>query len=98
MKAAYLSLLVAIILLAGCGPTAEEQQAMDQQKCSGYGFQAGSDAYAHCMMNVSMQRDSEAAADRRAAADRAAADQRARNAQQAAKDKADQDAWDKRTG
>jgi membrane protein involved in colicin uptake len=98
MKGTHLLVLVAITLIAGCGPTAEEQQALVQQRCSAYGFQVGTDAFAHCMMNVSTQRESDAAADRRAAADRAAADQRARDAQQAAKDRADRDAWDKRTG
>jgi hypothetical protein len=78
-------LLIALLLLAACGPTAQEQDAMDQQKCSGYGFQPGTDAYAHCMLNVSLQRQSEQAADQRAAADRWAADQRANAAVAAAK-------------
>jgi hypothetical protein len=83
-------LLIALLSLAACGPTAEEQHAMDQQKCSGYGFQPGTDAYAHCMMNVSLQRQSEQAADQRAATDRWAADQRANAALAAAKNAPDQ--------
>jgi len=74
------------------------QRAKDQDKCAGFGFAPGTDAFARCMMGVSSQRDAEAAADRRAVAARAAADKRARDAAQAAKDRADQDAWDKRTG
>jgi hypothetical protein len=87
----------AVVLLAGCGPSPEEQHAMDQQKCAGFGFAPGSDAFAHCMMTVNQQREAQDAADRRAAADRAAADKRTSDAAQAAKDKADQDAWDKKT-
>lgn len=98
MKHTYLAAVGAVVLLAGCGPTAEEQRAVDQQRCFGFGFQPGTDAFAHCMMGVTQQREAEAAADRRAAAARAAADQRNQAAIQAAKDKADQDAWDKRTG
>ena len=71
---------------------------LDQQKCAGFGFAPGGDAFAHCMMTVNQQREAQNAADRRAAADRDAADKRARDAAQAAKDKADRDAWDKQTG
>lgn len=83
----------AISLLAGC-VSPEEQRGADRQTCSGYGFTPGTDAFAHCMMETSQQRDAQAANDRRAAAARDAADKQA----QAAKDQADQDAWDRRTG
>jgi hypothetical protein len=46
MKASSLASLVGIILLSGCGPTAEEQRVMDQQKCGGLGFAPGTDAFA----------------------------------------------------
>ena len=99
MKLAYLAaVLGTTVLIAGCGPTAEEQRAMDQQKCAGFGFAPGTDALAHCMMGVSQQRDAEAAADQRAAAAQAAADRRNQAAIKAAQDQADKDAWDKRTG
>jgi hypothetical protein len=105
MSATRLAALGVIAALVGCGPTAEEQAALDavqrakdQDKCAGFGFAPGTDAFARCMMGVSSQRDAEAAADRRAAAARAAADDRARDAAQAAKDRADRDAWDRRTG
>jgi hypothetical protein len=98
VKIAHLLTVGAVVLLSGCGPSPEEQHAMDQQKCAGFGFASGSDAFAHCMMTVNQQREAQDAADRRAAADRAAADKRAGYAAQAAKDKADRDAWDKRTG
>ena len=98
MKAIHLAVLGGMVLLWGCGPTAEEQRAMDQQRCAGFGFSPGTDNFAHCMMSVTQQREAQGAADQRAAADRAAADRRAQAADQAAKDRADQDAWDKRTG
>jgi hypothetical protein len=93
-----LAFVVATGLLSGCCPTPEEQRAMDQQKCGGFGFAQGTDAFAHCMMTVTQQREAQDAADRRAAAARDAADKRARDAVQGEKDKADRDAWDKRTG
>ncbi len=98
MKAILCLAFCAVVLLAGCGPTPEEQRAMDQQKCYGFGYAPGSLPFANCMMTVTQQRDAQDAADRRAAADRDAANQRAQAASQAAKDRADQDAWDKRTG
>jgi len=105
MKAGYLPVLGIIVLLAGCAPTAEQQAAMDaaqrakdQDKCTGFGFTPGTDAFAHCMMQIASQREAEAAAERRAAAARDAADRRAQDAAQAAKDRADRDAWDRRTG
>jgi hypothetical protein len=98
VKTIHLLAVAAVVLLTGCGPSPEQQHAMDQQRCAGFGFASGSDAFAHCMMTVNQQRDAQDAADRRAATDRAAADKRASDAAQAAKDKADRDAWDKRTG
>ncbi|MGC1407330.1 MAG: hypothetical protein WA864_00130 [Acetobacteraceae bacterium] len=98
MKTTRLAVLGSLVLLVGCGPTPGEQHALDQGRCAGFGFQPGTDQFAHCMMGVSSQREAQDAADRRAAADRAAADQRAQAARQAAKDKADRDAWDRRTG
>ena len=94
MRVASLSILATVVgLLAGC-VSPEEQKAMDQQTCAGYGFTPGTDAFAHCMMTTAQQRDAQAAANRRAADARDAADKQA----QAARDQADQDAWDKRTG
>lgn len=94
MRPTYLAAFGIIVLLAGCGPTAEEQRAMDSQRCAGFGNAPGTDSFANCMMGVSQQREAEAAADRRAAAARDAEDRRARaeraarDADQAAKDRA----------
>jgi hypothetical protein len=74
------AVVAGVILLAGCGPTAEEQHAADQQQCSDFGYQAGTDAFANCMMKLDSKREAQAAADRRA-----------QQAEQAAKDKAAQD-------
>jgi hypothetical protein len=59
-------LAVIAALLSGCGPTAAEQRAMDEQKCHSFGFQFGTDAFATCLMNITQHREAEAAADRRA--------------------------------
>lgn len=98
------ALLIAALVLAGCETPEQQaareaaQRAADQNRCAGFGFVMGSDQFAHCMMGLSTQRDAEAAADRRAADAREAADKRAQAAAQAAKDAADRDAWDRRTG
>jgi hypothetical protein len=84
--------------LAACGPTPAEQRAEDQSRCGGFGFQPGTDAFAHCMMNTAAQRDAQQAADRRQAAAQQAASDRQNAAIKAQKDTADQDAWDRRTG
>ncbi len=98
-------LAIAVALLAACGPTPEQQAAAaaaqradDQNKCYGYGFQPGTDAFAHCMMTTATQRDAQEAADRRMAAAQQAATDRQNAAIKAAKDAADQDAWDRKTG
>jgi hypothetical protein len=84
MKVLNLFIFAAVIgLLAGC-VSPEEQRAMDQRQCTGYGFTPATDAFANCMMNTSQQRDAQAAADRRAAANREAADRRANEAAAAA--------------
>lgn len=52
-----------LVLVGACALTlsacvsAKEQRAMDQDKCVGFGFEAGTDAFAQCMMGVSQQRD-----------------------------------------
>jgi hypothetical protein len=92
-------------LLAACGPTPEQQAAMaaaqhadDQNRCFSYGFQAGTDGMAHCMMNTAAQRQAQQAADRRMAAAQQAATDRQNAAIKAAKAAADRDAWDRTTG
>jgi hypothetical protein len=70
------------LLLAGC-VSPEEQRAMDQQTCAGYGFAAGTDAFANCMMTTAQKRQEQQAADRR---------QREQNAAIAAQAQRDRDA------
>jgi cell division septum initiation protein DivIVA len=91
-------------LLAACGPTPEQlaaaaaaQHASDQNRCFSYGFQPGTDGFAHCMMNTAAQREAQQAAyERMQAAQQAAAD-RQNAAIQAQKDAAEHDAWDRET-
>lgn len=104
----FLSLIVragALCVLAGCAPSAAQlaaqaaaQRAGDESRCQGFGFQPGTDGFAHCMMTVATSRDAQAAADRRAEAAREAAAQRDRDARKAAADAASRDAWDRWTG
>ena len=105
MRVLSIACLGAIAVLAGCGPTPEQlaamqaaQHAADQNRCFGYGFQPGTNAMAQCMMNTAAQREAQLAADRRMAAAQQAATDRQNAAIQAAKDAADRDAWDRRTG
>lgn len=44
------------LALAGC-VSSEEQRSMDQDKCSSFGFEQGTTAFANCMMKQSAQRD-----------------------------------------
>ena len=99
------ALAMGVLLLAGCAPSPQEQaaaaaaqHAADQNRCYSYGFQPNSDAFANCMLTVGSQRDAQAAADRRLQAAQAAQTQRQNDAIKAAKDAADRDAWDRRTG
>lgn len=76
---AMMLVFLATLAIAGC-VSPEEQRAMDQRRCAGYGYQVGSDAFANCMMSTDQQRAAQNAADRRAAdRDRAIADQERRN-------------------
>ncbi len=78
----YLALGCALFL-AGC-VSPEEQRAMDQQKCLGFGFKPETVAFANCMMSTSQQRDAQQAADQRAFQDRMAQDAQIRAAAAAA--------------
>jgi hypothetical protein len=98
-------LATTVALLSACAPSREQQAAAaaaqradDQNKCLSYGFQAGTDAFAQCMMTTAAQRDAQQAADRRMAAAQQAATERQNAAIKAAQDAADRDAWDRKTG
>lgn len=65
------------LLAAGC-VSPEEQRAMDQQQCAGFGFPPGTYGFANCMMNLSQQRAAEQAASQRAWMEQQARDARAR--------------------
>lgn len=51
----YMLLAFPVLLLAAC-VSPQEQQAMDQEQCSSFGFRPGTDAFANCMMQQSAQR------------------------------------------
>lgn len=80
-------------LLLGCA-SQQKLQAADSQRCAGYGFKPGTDAFANCMMTQSSQREAQQAAAMRAQAVQQAQERAAREE----RDRADQDAWDRRTG
>ena len=48
------------LMTSGC-MTQAEVRAADEQRCRGYGFRAGTDAFASCLLEVDLDR----AADRR---------------------------------
>jgi hypothetical protein len=106
VRAVFIACLTTTVaLLSACGSSPEQQaagagaqRADDQNKCFSYGFQAGTDAFAQCMMTTAAQRDAQQAADRRAAAAQQAATDRQTAAIKATQDAADRDAWDRQTG
>ncbi|WP_425287446.1 hypothetical protein [Paramesorhizobium deserti] len=51
----YMAIAFFALMLAGC-VSPEEQRAMDQDKCSSFGFAQGTDAFANCMMQQDSQR------------------------------------------
>lgn len=78
------ALAAAISCVGGCAAldkmNADHQAYLlnvDKQKCSGFGFAPGTDAFAHCMMNLSQQRTAqEAQAQRQADYNKMVAEQR----------------------
>lgn len=50
-----------LALMTSACMTQAEVRAADEQRCRGYGFRAGTDAYAGCLLEVDLDR----AADRR---------------------------------
>ncbi|MBE1162580.1 hypothetical protein [Dyella acidiphila] len=56
-------LLLVFAATAGCETVSPQQQhAADQAKCAGYGYQPGTDQFAHCMMKVDTRREDRAVA------------------------------------
>lgn len=48
-------ILILTLLLAGC-VSPEQQEAADKNQCMKFGFRAGSDGFATCMMSLSTNR------------------------------------------
>ncbi|WP_054141874.1 hypothetical protein [Bosea sp. AAP35] len=63
--------VIAALWLTGC-VSRKEQRAADERQCASYGFAAGTDAFANCMMTAENQREAQRIADREADARRAA--------------------------
>jgi len=63
MKIAPIAALALTLAVGGC-ITAEEQRALDVERCQGFGFRARTDAFAQCLQAIDLNR----AADRRALA------------------------------
>ncbi len=59
------SALALLLAAAGCGPTPQEQIAMDQGRCASFGLNFGSPDFGRCMMDLSFQRDQRQAEDSR---------------------------------
>lgn len=89
----FVILVLASWLVSACA-SPEEQQAANAQRCSDFGFTMGTMAFANCMISTATQSDTQQAAilSQRTAQDA----ERARVRR--ARDQADQDAWDRRTG
>ncbi|MDS4069528.1 MAG: hypothetical protein RKO24_07895 [Candidatus Competibacter sp.] len=88
------AILVLASWLASACVSPEEQRAADAQHCAGFGFTMGTSDFANCMMSTANQREAQQAAILSQRTARDAEEARARQA----RDRADQDAWDRRTG
>lgn len=53
MRARWLIALGLAAALGGC-MTAAEQRAFDEQRCRSYGFRAGTDGFANCLLEVDL--------------------------------------------
>jgi len=51
------SLVIAMVGLAGCGPTRQEIAANDAEACASYGVKFGTPEYAQCRMERDQRRD-----------------------------------------
>ncbi|WP_269930991.1 hypothetical protein [Aminobacter sp. HY435] len=58
MKPRAILLLLAAVMLAGC-VSAEEQRALDEEKCRSYGFTKRNDAFAECLQRIELDRRAE---------------------------------------
>lgn len=55
MKIALFAALALTITAGGC-ITAQEQRALDAEKCRGYGFRTGTDPFAQCLQAIDLNR------------------------------------------
>jgi hypothetical protein len=45
-----------VALFAGGCVTIEERRALDAERCRGYGFRTGTEAFAQCMLDIDLDR------------------------------------------
>lgn len=95
-KLSFVAIAGCLIALGGCATLDEmnaqaeaQQRAADQEKCEGYGYQAGTDAFANCMMATAHHRDMQ-----QAIARQQDAAEKQRQADQWERDKANVEATD----
>jgi hypothetical protein len=65
MQMRYITLPLVLLMLAGCGSSAQraaKQAAIDNATCEGYGLRRGTDAFAQCRMLQDARRDAQQAA------------------------------------
>lgn len=64
-KYVFIFSLVTMAFLTGCQSiSSQEKHVADEKTCSGYGYKAGSQAYADCMMSVNERRQDKASVQR----------------------------------
>jgi hypothetical protein len=57
-------LILSAFLLGGAGDDrVSKQDARNKQRCAGFGFQEGTDAFANCVMKLSLKQDKQAPPD-----------------------------------
>lgn len=62
MRIARILLTVGVVsLLTGCMSVAERRYA-DENRCAGYGFRPGSDAFGKCLQNIDLDRSADSRA------------------------------------
>lgn len=56
MKISTIAVLAAAALSAGGCVSVAEQRGMDEERCRSYGFRAGNDAFAQCLLELDLDR------------------------------------------
>ena len=81
MRIRCLAAMGAIAAMLYGGVALAQQREEDEKTCAGFGFKAGTDAFANCLMRTSQQRDADEAAALKAMRERNEAEARQRKEQ-----------------